>query len=120
MAVLREFTVPLSIGTISLRVPYPMDEDDFYLFLETLKLWKRQLVKKPTAKTSEEILQELGEKKKAENHSWPKPPFVATWKNKSFDKIVKIIGEMGEKDGKKFYQTEDGTGIPASELFPNI
>ncbi len=44
-------------------------------------------------------------------------PFVAMWKNKDFDKMVKIVGEMGEKDGVKYYQSEDGTGIPASEIF---
>jgi hypothetical protein len=114
--VLREFTVPLSAGTISLRIPSPIDEDDFQLFLDTLNLWKRQLIKKPAAKTSEEILQEIEKRHK----SWPKPPFAAMWKNKHCDTMVEIVGEMGEKDGVKFYQSKDGTGIPAHELFPGI
>jgi hypothetical protein len=40
------------------------------------------------------------------------------WKNKDFDKMVKIIGLMGEKDGQRYYQTDEGSGIPESELFP--
>ena len=116
ISVLREFTVPLSVGTIALRVPYPMDEDDFQLFLDTLTLWKRQLVKKPAAKTSEELLQEIEKRQKP----WPKPPFAAMWKNKHCDTMIEIVGEMGEKDGVKFYQSKDGTGIPAYELFPGI
>ncbi len=103
MSVLREFTVPLSVGTIALRLPYPMEEDDFQLFLDTLRLWKKQLVKKTETKTA-----------------WPKPPFVAMWKNKHCDTMVEIVGEMGEKDGVKFYQSKDGTGIPAPELFPGV
>jgi hypothetical protein len=64
MSVLREFTVPLSVGTVALRIPYPMDEDDFQLFLDTLKLWKRQLVKNPTGKTAEDVFREIAEREK--------------------------------------------------------
>lgn len=116
ISVLREFMVPLSVGTIALRLPYPMEEDDFQLFLDTLKLWKKQLVRKNEAKTVDQIFQELEQKKTA----WPKPPFAAMWKNKHCDTMVEIVGEMGEKDGVKFYQSKDGTGIPAHELFPGI
>lgn len=99
MSVLREFTVPLSGGSVSLKVPYPMQEDDFQLFIDTLNLWKKRLVR---------VLA-------------PIPPAVklpanATWKNNDTDKPVKIVAVMGERDGEQYYQSEDGTGIPASQL----
>jgi hypothetical protein len=32
------------------------------------------------------------------------------------DKPVTIVAEMGEEDGLKYYKSEDGTGIPGTEL----
>jgi hypothetical protein len=94
-----ELSLPLDNGK-SVRIP-KMSEDNYNLFLETLKLWKKKLI--------------LTESK-------PNPietfPFVVVWKNNNFDKMVKIVGSMGERNGEKYYQSEDGTGIPASELFP--
>jgi hypothetical protein len=53
--------------------------------------------------------QELEEEKKQ--------PKTATWKNKDFDLPVKVVGELGEKDGKKFYAVEGtNTGISQDEL----
>ncbi len=43
-------------------------------------------------------------------------PARAIWKNKSADAPVTITGFLGEKDGVRFYQSSDGTGIPESEL----
>ncbi|HWX19335.1 MAG TPA: hypothetical protein VN578_05430 [Candidatus Binatia bacterium] len=92
----REFTIPLLSGTVILKVPYPMDLDDFEFFQETLKLWKKRLVKpeKPTIPL----------------------PANATWKGKDSDKPVKIVALMGEKGGERYFQSEDGTGIPESQL----
>jgi hypothetical protein len=99
MTVLREFTVPLTSGAVSLRVPYPMEDEDFQLFMDTLKLWKKRLVRTAKAIPPKILL-----------------PANATWSNNDTDKPVKIVAVMGEKDGELYYQSEDGTGIPASQL----
>jgi hypothetical protein len=36
--------------------------------------------------------------------------------NDGSHKPVKIVALMGEKDGELYYQSEDGTGLPASQL----
>jgi hypothetical protein len=41
-----ELPIPLDEGRVA-RVPYPMSEDTFELLVETLKLWKKRLVKPP-------------------------------------------------------------------------
>lgn len=44
-------------------------------------------------------------------------PRMAVWKNKDHDQPVTITGELGEKDGKRFYAAQEtGTGIPEDEL----
>lgn len=42
---------------------------------------------------------------------------TAIWRNKDHDQPVTITGEMGEKDGRRFYAAkETSTGIPEDEL----
>lgn len=96
MSVLREFSFPLSVGVAALKVPYPMGEDDFEFFMDTLKLWKKKLVQ--TAMPARQF------------------PALATWKNKDCNKPIKIMREMGTQNGVRYFQSEDGTGIPESEL----
>jgi hypothetical protein len=44
-------------------------------------------------------------------------PRRAIWRNKDHDQPVTITGELGQKDGKRFYAAkETGTGIPEDEL----
>ena len=44
-------------------------------------------------------------------------PRLAIWKNKDHDQPVTITGELGEKDGRRFYSAEEtATGIPEDEL----
>jgi hypothetical protein len=44
-------------------------------------------------------------------------PKQATWRNKDSDQPVKVVGELGEKDGKRFYAIEgSSTGVPEDEL----
>jgi hypothetical protein len=44
-------------------------------------------------------------------------PRMAIWRNKDHDQPVTITGELGEKDGKRFYAAkETSTGIPENEL----
>ena len=44
-------------------------------------------------------------------------PRKAVWRNKDHDQPVTIIGELGEKDGRRFYAAkETTTGIPDDEL----
>jgi len=98
-AVLREFTFPLSAGMAALKIPFPIADDDFDFFVETLKLWRKKLVKPPA----------------------PKRPFIplpadAMWNTKDLSKPVKLVACMGEKDGERYFQSEDGTGIPESQL----
>lgn len=42
----NELPVPIGEGMVA-RVPFPMSEEDFELFIGTLNLWKKKLVKKP-------------------------------------------------------------------------
>jgi hypothetical protein len=45
------------------------------------------------------------------------PPRQATWKNKDHDQPVTITGELGEKEGRRFFAAkETTTGIPEDEL----
>lgn len=47
----------------------------------------------------------------------PPSPQRAIWRNKDHDQPVTITGELGQKDGKRFYAAkETGTGIPEDEL----
>lgn len=44
-------------------------------------------------------------------------PRQAMWKNKDHDQPVTVVGEAGDKDGKKFYKIKGSdTGIPEDEL----
>jgi hypothetical protein len=44
-------------------------------------------------------------------------PRKAIWKNKDHDQPVTVTGELGEKDGKRFYSIEESsTGVPEDEL----
>jgi hypothetical protein len=47
MSVLREFNFPLPTGVATLKVPFPLTEDDFENLLTTLNSFKDGLVKKP-------------------------------------------------------------------------
>jgi hypothetical protein len=42
-----ELPVPIADGLVA-RVPFPIPEEDFDLLIETLKLWKRKLIGKPS------------------------------------------------------------------------
>lgn len=93
-----ELPVPIAEGLVA-RVPFPMSEDDFELLISTLQLWKKKLIKKlaPIAPTVN-------------------LPADAMWRNADSDKPIKIVAVMGRQDGELYYQSEDGTGIPASQL----
>lgn len=91
--------LPIPIAGKLARIPFPMSEDDFDLFIGTLQLWKKKIVRKLSS-----IPPEI------------KLPTNAVWKNNDTDKPVKIVAVMGERDGVLFYQSDDGTGIPASQL----
>jgi hypothetical protein len=93
-----ELPVPIGGGLIA-RVPFPMTQQAYNILLETLKLWEKILVK-----TSSPIPPAI------------KLPADAMWRNNDSDKPVKIIALMGDKDGELYFQSSDGTGIPASEL----
>lgn len=43
-------------------------------------------------------------------------PLEAIWANADADKPVCIVGVMGEMNGRLYYKSADGTGIPADEL----
>jgi len=96
----RYLPIPLDIGDAP--IPVGMSDSDFDLLLETLKLWKKKIVR-PAYQAPNPAMDMM-------------PPRKAIWKNKDQDKPVTITGIMGEKNGEKYYQTSEGTGIPASEL----
>jgi hypothetical protein len=92
-----ELPIPIA-GKVAL-VPFPMTEEDFDLFIGTLKLWKKKLVRKLVSIPPSITL-----------------PASAIWSNNDADKQVKIVALMGERDGELYYKSDDGTGIPASQL----
>ncbi len=92
-----ELPIPIAGGMA--RIPFPMTEDDFELFIGTLQLWKKKLVR-----TLNVI-----------------PPAIplpknAMWKNGDSNKPVKLVALMGEQNGERYFQSDDGTGIPESQL----
>jgi hypothetical protein len=87
---IKYFAIPTDVGDA--MIPMGMSMDDFNLFKGALELFKSKIVHKGRF------------------------PVGAIWKNNDSDKPVTIVGEMGEKDGVKYYQTQDGTGVPATEL----
>ncbi|SRR6266446_2891843 len=90
----KEMRFELDSGPVTVR--YPMSKDDFDLLIKSLNLWEKKLVKTPA----------------------PCPPLPANamWKCKDSNRPVKIVALMGEKDGQRYFKSEDGTGIPESEL----
>jgi hypothetical protein len=91
--------LPIPIAGKVALIPFPMSEDDFDLFVGTLQLWKKKLVQKPAPVAPAVSL-----------------PCNAVWKNDNHDKPVKLVALMGEREGELYYQSDDGTGIPASQL----
>ena len=105
-SITAELPIPIAEGRVA-RVPYPMAEEDFNLFLETLKLWKKKLVKAP--ETSNPI---------PPKPAFPSPPFMAIWKGKNVEKMVKIIGQPWFEKGEWIFQDDKGTLVPAREITP--
>jgi hypothetical protein len=97
---IRYLPIPLDIGDAP--IPVGMSDGDFDLLLETLKLWKKKIVRPATQSLN--VAKEMMFPKKA------------TWKNKDHDVPVVITDIAGDKDGVRYYQSSTGTGIPASEL----
>jgi hypothetical protein len=99
----RYLPIPLDIGDAP--IPVGMSDSDFDLLLDTLKLWKKKIVR-PTVAA----------------YQPPNPakemmfPIEAIWKNKDHDVPVTLVDLAGEHDGITYYQSSTGTGIPASEL----
>ena len=96
----RYLPIPLDIGDAP--IPVGMSDADFDLLLDTLKLWKKKIVRAATSQSN------VGR-----DMIFPRK---AIWKNKDNDVPVVITNIAGEKDGVRYYQAESGTGIPASEL----
>jgi hypothetical protein len=89
--------IPLGANQATLKFSGEnLTTDDFDALVEFVEFAKKQFTRKSKSRSE-----------------YPK---AAIWKNGSSDKPVTIVGVMGEKDGKTFYQSADGTGIPANEL----
>jgi hypothetical protein len=86
----KYFAIPTDIGDA--MIPMGMSEADFGLFEKALTLFKPKIIRNARF------------------------PVGAIWRNKDSDKPVTIVGEMGEKDGQRYFKSQDGTGIPESEL----
>jgi hypothetical protein len=90
----NELPVPIGDNLIA-RVPFPMTEEDFDLFIGTLTLWKKKLIGGAARSLRRE----------------------ATWRNKDTDLPVIVIGEMVAPDGRHFYRIEgSNTGVPVDEV----
>ena len=95
---LAEYIVPLGSNEATLVFKGALlTVDDFDSLIEYVQLFKKQFERK----------------QKAEGQFQPRK---ATWKNSTSDKPVTIVGVMGEKNGETFFKSDDGTGIPASQL----
>jgi hypothetical protein len=97
---IRYLPIPLDIGDAP--IPVGMSDSDFDLLLETLKLWKKKIVR-PAYQAPNPAKEMMFPRK-------------AIWKNKDHDVPVEIVDIAGDKDGVRYYQSSSGTGIPASEL----
>jgi hypothetical protein len=97
---IRYLPIPLDIGEAG--IPVGMSDSDFDLLLDTLKLWKKKIVR-PASQSSNVAKDMIF-------------PCKAIWKNKDHDVPVEITNIAGERDGVRYYQASTGTGIPASEL----
>lgn len=89
----NELPVPIGENLIA-RIPFPMSEEDFELFVGTLNLWKKKLTAplKPKARP-------------------------AIWKNNNSDVPVTVVGEMKAADGATYYKVEGSdAGIPSSQV----
>ena len=96
---LAQYTIPLGENQATLVFTgTALTEEDFEALADFVEFAKKQFARKP--------------KVKLQSHY----PRAAIWKNADHDAPVTIIGEMGERDGVKYYQTSQGTGIPGSEL----
>ncbi len=95
---IRYLPIPLDIGDAP--IPVGMSDGDFDLLLDTLKLWKKKIVRPEQPNPAKAL-------------TFPRN---AIWKNKDHDVPVVITDIAGDKDGVRYYQSSTGTGIPASEL----
>lgn len=86
---IKYFVIPTDIGDA--HIPMGMSEEDFDLFGNALQLFKKKIVRS----------------------AFPKR---ALWQNKDHDKEVVILGFMGAQDGRCYWRSEEGTGIPDDEL----
>jgi hypothetical protein len=86
----KYLTLPTDAGDAA--IPMGMSLRDFQLFKQALDLFRRKIIG--------EIVFPVG----------------AIWRNNDSDKPLIIVKEMGEKDGVRFFESLDGTGIPETEL----
>ncbi len=96
---LKYYAIPTDIGDA--HIPMGMSEEDFELLVNALKLFKKKIVRAvmpPPAAIQRTC------------------PAHAIWKNQDHDKEVVIVGFMGAQDGRGYWRSEDGPGIPDDEL----
>lgn len=92
-ATFQEMPILVGPGQVA-RIPFPMSEDDFELFIGTLQLWKKKLTTLPKP---------LGR--------------AAIWKNNDHDQPVTIIGEDRSETGEVFYRVDgSNTRLPATQV----
>lgn len=97
--VLATYKIPLGANEAELIFRgQSLEPDDFETLQEYVRLFKRQYERK--LKIAPKV----------------KFPAEAIWKNKDNDKPVVLTEVMGSFEGVTYYKSEDGTGIPESEL----
>jgi hypothetical protein len=107
---LIDIPVPLPSGVLAYyRVPQKMSGADFKFYQSVLVAYEFGL----TGSIALRGVDATEPKKGADGRLYPAQ---ATWSNKDHDVQVTITGVMGEKDGRKYYQSSTGTGIPGDEL----
>jgi len=107
---LAQYTIPLGANQATLVFTgEELTVDDFDALIDFVGFSKKQF-----ERAQKRGMQRTLEVIDAGTEKYPKK---ATWKNKDFDKDVVITGLMGiSPNGVKFYVSEDGTGIPETEL----
>lgn len=104
--VLATYSIPLVESEASLVFTgEKLTPADFDALIEYVELFKKRFERK--------------QKTELDSYSMPKPPFVAKIKTATGDQIVKIIAES-DQGGIKFYHTDEGIKILATEVFPDI
>lgn len=109
---LAQYSIPIGANEATITFTgAELTVGDFDALADYVVIFKKQFERKQKSESSSST---------PTKPAFPEPPFVALWKGKNFDKMVKIVGQPVWEKGEWIYQDDGGTLVPAKELFPNL